>query len=425
MHTGKRILYGILTVLITAVLAAVPGVTGAVDINGVAAYREFGNVIYLGGLSLNTRRDDPRAIFADQNAKTMEIRFVDSMSDRRWVNGWMQGIAINNSKDTVTGAAEELAAVLSTFRGGMHPGDSVTIHYEPDRGTSVSVNGTELIANRSRSLFNLFLSAWIGPVPPSTQFKQAILGAEGESGLAARFAGISPTVERVNAVQGWVETASAETEPANDDNSAGTSRQLAGITTEPAPSPQSASAEQAAPAAPGTRAPASSVENRQPAQTAEPAATTGGIQSMAQAPDRKAAQETMADQPKLASLGNSGIEAAMIDRADSRRATSLSVRSVMAQQAYVAKVIKRIYQSVRYPDSAIRRNQQGSVRVNLELERSGDIRHLAIAESSSHRALDWEAKRAIKTAAPYPAFTEAMADDILTIPIPISFRLAE
>lgn len=127
----------------------------ALELNGVAPFSELGEEAYLAGLYIDWRSSDPADFFADHRERKMEVRFSSSVSRRRWVNNWMQSIAINNSRQQLEEAAEELSYVLSTFEGHLFRGDQVEIHYSPEDGTELRLNGHVLASGHSTAVFNL------------------------------------------------------------------------------------------------------------------------------------------------------------------------------------------------------------------------------------------------------------------------------
>ena len=88
-----------------------------------------------------------------------------------------------------------------------------------------------------------------------------------------------------------------------------------------------------------------------------------------------------------------------------------------AQQAglfriYRSNLLKKTYQHVIYPGSAVDRDQQGDVILKLTISRDGDI-----------QKVDYD-KRAVKNAMPYPAAPKQLLGETFEVIMPIKFRLA-
>lgn len=381
---APRLLVGVLLLLCSASLLAL-------DINGIGAYKEFGSDIYFGALYLETPASSPEAIYGQGEPKGMEIRFVDRVSNRRWVNSWTQSIAINNNSQAIADVANELSAMLSAFAGGFKAGDIVSFDYLPGAGTTVTLNDTVLQEGQPEEVFDLFLSAWIGPVPPSTQFKNAVLGTEGSAVSRNRFLSIEPGDERIAAVRDLFkgEKEEPEGEPAT--------RQTAQAS-KPEPAPESRPEPEPTPP-PAKAEPATTAATATPGQ-AEPEPEPESSSKPVQATAARAEEEDGDD-------------------------VDMSVDAILAQQNYTSKVVKAIYGALSYPGTAVRRGLEGSIRLNLELDRSGDLVSVTLSEESPHPLLNDEALEAATRAAPYPAFDAAIVDQTLAIQIPIAFRLTQ
>lgn len=362
--------------------------THALELNGVASFRELGSEVYLGALHMDSRSPDVSAIFAENREKKMEMRFSQGMSKRRWAGNWMQSIAINNNRDSLVGAAEELSEILSAFADNLSPGDTVAFHYIPGSGTSITINGTTLTEGKSATIFNLFLSAWIGAVPPSSQFKNALLGTADSAAEQSRFAAIQPSAARIAAVKTWgtEEEEVAEEEVAEEE----AAKELAGempvapTAEKPEIKPEPAEAKPETPVAAAPQAP-----------KPEPAAPAAASAPAPQVVDKN---ETELD---------------------------LSVESILAQQAYASDLIRKIYQKVKYPAGAVKRNHQGSVRVSVMVARDGSVGSINITEESQYNSLNKEALRAITSASPFSPLPSSISDESMEIVVPITFKLAE
>ncbi|MCK9564206.1 MAG: chalcone isomerase family protein, partial [Bacteroidales bacterium] len=234
----------------------------ALELNGVAPFTELGNEIYLAGLFVDSRSSDIAELFSDARERKMEIRFSSDMSRRRWSNNWMQSIAINTSRDALVSAADELSQALSSFADNLSTGDQVEIHYIPGEGTDIRLNGTTLANDLGPGIFNLFLSSWIGSVPPSSNFRNALVGREDSTVLQDRFYFIEPTAARIAAVRGWVADDS-ETEPEPAAAEAAPEQE---VEVPPAAVAETAPAEEPASGQPASGQPASG----QPASTESP-----------------------------------------------------------------------------------------------------------------------------------------------------------
>ena len=389
-HKVRRLLIAISVPL--CLFVATP--TLALELNGVAPFSELGSEIYLAALQLDARTSDENALFSDTRERKMEVRFSSPMSKRRWVTNWMQSIAINNNRDSLVESAEELSQILSAFADNLAPGDTVEIHFVPGKGTDIRINGTTLASGKSGRIFNLFLSSWIGQVPPSSSFKDALVGIEDSSANQGRFAALTPSPARVAAVKAWVEE-----EETNEETPA--EEAAPQVAADEMPSPPRIDKPEPAVAPPA--APPVVAEAPAPEPTPEPAAAPP--KAIDEAP-----QPAAAEAPAPATEDDGDVD--------------LSVEAILAQQEYSTGLIRQIYGNVKYPAISVKRGQEGTVRVSLIVARSGAIASLRLLDESKYGALNKEAVRAIEAAAPFNPLPNAIREAQLEIVVPISFKLA-
>ena len=94
-----------------------------------------------------------------------------------------------------------------------------------------------------------------------------------------------------------------------------------------------------------------------------------------------------------------------------------------SKKDYFQMVRMRIETRKTYPQSARKNQQQGQVGVRFIITQDGDVKSVAIAESSGHDLLDSAALSAVKNAAPLPRPPRNLFDDQLKVKITIMFEL--
>jgi|WetSurMetagenome_2_1015567.scaffolds.fasta_scaffold00967_15 TonB family protein len=78
---------------------------------------------------------------------------------------------------------------------------------------------------------------------------------------------------------------------------------------------------------------------------------------------------------------------------------------------YLARLKRRIEREWTYPEEARRVGMAGELILVFTLNRSGTLTHIQLVRGSGFPALDNEALRAVKTAAPYDPFPRQMGDE--------------
>lgn len=380
----------------------------ALELNGVASFTELGEETYLAGLYIDWRSTDPADFFADYRERKMEVRFASQVSRRRWVNNWMQSIAINNSRQHLENAAEELSAVLSTFEGNLFRGDHVEIHYLPESGTELRLNGHVLASGHSAAVFNLFLSSWLGPVPPSSQFRALLLGLESSTD-STRFVTLQPAIERIEAVGAW-----AAVEGARDDDELAQADAVSPEIDAAASDPDVGAPETEAVAVTDSAAGADEAPLPQPAAIIVPPSD-----SFLSAPELP--------RPVLAAVSPDETPAGVFEEEelfeDDEGELDLSVAAILGQRDYLSQLIREVYSNIRYPDRAVRRNYEGDVRMRLIIERDGALANMQMLQGARHDMLNEEAERAVLAATPFAPIPAELRGERIEVELPIHFRL--
>ena len=95
-----------------------------------------------------------------------------------------------------------------------------------------------------------------------------------------------------------------------------------------------------------------------------------------------------------------------------------------AVSAYGRHVAGAVSMHQRYPRIAQLRQWQGTALLQLELAASGQLRAVRVLSSSGHDVLDQQAIEMVRAATPLPPLPATLAGQILTIDVPVVFRLA-
>ena len=82
-----------------------------------------------------------------------------------------------------------------------------------------------------------------------------------------------------------------------------------------------------------------------------------------------------------------------------------NVAEALAQRDYTPLVVAQIYKSIAYPKRAVQNNQQGTVRIGLVVDRSGELLSVTATQESDYRLLNQAALKAVRKAAPFPRLT--------------------
>ena len=184
-----------------------PSAYSELSLNGSAIYKDLGKQQFVARLFVDTIQDSASTIQLEDSPKGMEVRMLNNYSKRRWLNLWMQSISINNDRESFSGSAQEVIDIMQAPKSAPHRGDIIEYIYHPEQGTSMRFNGTELVSNYPKNVFNILLRTWIGPIPPSTTFKDQLLGLKtADEAVEAEqlLSSITPTNSRVALAASWI-----------------------------------------------------------------------------------------------------------------------------------------------------------------------------------------------------------------------------
>ncbi|RDX37478.1 energy transducer TonB [Kangiella sp. HD9-110m-PIT-SAG07] len=170
------------------------------ELNGLGVHSELRNEWFLNGLYLVSKTDDSDEVINSSGAKRMELKVLaDNLSGRRLKRFWIERIKNNNEASSVLANAKSVRDFATVMDNDLVNGDTVTIDLLPSEATVISINGSE-VGRTGAEVFPLILRTWVGERPPSSEFKDAILGDTSgaqRAELISRFSAIQPSSARV------------------------------------------------------------------------------------------------------------------------------------------------------------------------------------------------------------------------------------
>jgi TonB family protein len=389
---------------------------------GLAMHQDTGRNIYIGALHYDELIPVPNDIVTADGPRSMEYRVVARRTSIRSLMGsvLLQGeLATGGApSQNVSDFAEDIMAAV---KGSLYAGDSLEIRLNKDNGVEAILDGQSLASSSDREVSNYFLMGWVGERGPSTAFRSSILATELNSTIQPIYDAHTVSDERIAAIEAWSENNNVAATQTN------TSSPVAvAVTTKAAastvPTVASAAALSSAPKTASTDLASAPSEMQQAAAdttsiTPPPVQTSASepILLASAAPTQEMLQPAMTD----------------IDTSEIINAMEYSQRLAV----FNMNVLRSVYAEIRYPRAAVRRNIQGTLELDLSVDKDGKLLDVSIAVSSGHSSLD---KSAVKAA--NKAFSNKPVQEIdqvarseyseeggetLIIPIPVSFILTE
>ncbi|MBB3169415.1 TonB family protein [Simiduia aestuariiviva] len=380
-------------------------------LNGISSYTKLGQEQFLAGLYLPSTTTDVGTALNVGGERRLELRITaSSVSARSLSRMWIEGIAINIAGDQLQANAEGMVEFTKLTKGRLRTGDTLVIDDLPGEGISVSVNGVDMgKIRRAPNLFNMLLSTWVGSVPLSSEFRDAVMaGGDIDANLLGRYRATSPSEERIAAVEAWKA---------------------------PKPAPAQVAASKPAPvSAPTVSAPTVSA----PAVTA-PVLAAASKPDVA-SPSGTAAQKPVVEQPKVTQpavakptpkptptqvAAAKPVNNAFLDdeELDEEEEPLLTAASLVSRQLYHSKLLRWTYKNIRYPKRALQRGQEGSVRIAIIIDRNGKVLDMQPLEESRHSLLNSEAVKAVERSDPFPPMPQDLQGERFEFTLPITFSI--
>lgn len=351
-------------------------------LNGIAIYSEFGRELFIGALyspvGLNENMDSLDNIL--QLRMELKILAPEGMTLRRFHRLWHEGMSVNSDSALLRAQADNREQFDKLFKDRLLQNDYLVFSYQAKKGVTITLNNILLGKIANDDFFKMLLSTWVGSVPLSSNYKNAILKAgDIDSDLIHRFANSKSTLERSQEIAGWLTSPTAETVNKIKANT---------------PVPTSATSKHGLAKA-----------------SAAIVSTLDGSSKVVSSTQTRVANETAI---------SSGSPAAK-EQAEPEKTFLLSAQAQAARKSYIPLLLKKIRSNTRYPVRANELGQGGRLRIMLTIDRAGNILAMSFIEESAHALLNQAAMNAIKQSQPLPPIPDALPGMRFEFTVPISF----
>ena len=299
---------------------------------------------------------------------------------------------------------------MQAAKSAPQKGDILEYLFSPQSGTSMRFNGTELISDLSGEVFGLLLRTWIGAIPPSTSFKEELLGNQRNQQARDLLENLTPDKQRIALAASWIVAEPVEQEASKQEVFKQKAKPIAAPVAVPTTAPKPIQ---------------TAALNKEPVKKLLPVS----ILEAKTAPPEKLSVSEDAASVQVAANENSISDQSISEITDNQAAEEpeeeidFNVIEALAQRDYTPLVVQKIYQNISYPSRAVSKNQQGTVRVAIKIARSGELQSALTTQESKHSSLNRAALKAVEKAAPFPTLPEEITADSFELSIPITFRL--
>ena len=143
-------------------------------LNGLGLRTKYMLKIYVAGLYVQQKSQDPKVLLTTEAPKRLIMQFVRGLSRNRVADAFHEQFE-DNSPD----AMKTMKADIDRFLGALEPvkeGDQMNFTYVPGAGTTVALNGKEKLTVAGQGFATVLFSVWLGPKPPTEDLKKGLLG---------------------------------------------------------------------------------------------------------------------------------------------------------------------------------------------------------------------------------------------------------
>ena len=140
---------------------------------GLRTFSILGIRIYVAGLYLERRSDNPDTILRSPETKLLDIRFLRDVDAEDARKAWQESFE-QNCKAPCTLDPRDLQRFLAAVPS-VREGDGSTLHFT-SKGVHVVFNGRPMGDIADPHFAELMLATFIGAVPPTPRLKRELLG---------------------------------------------------------------------------------------------------------------------------------------------------------------------------------------------------------------------------------------------------------
>lgn len=352
--------------------------TSALTQIGVAQFSQLRRPFYIGGLYAEESTLSATELLSVGGQKKLEIKVLaDKYSQRRFSMQWSQALIVNATQEELLAFDDALVKFQNILEEPFQKGDVISVSSDALGKSTIAINDISVFSVDRPGFLELLLSTWIGNKPPTTEFKQELLTASAAGDVKAAFDELLPSEERVSQIK-----QALSPKPAKQSNKP--------VLIETAAKPIIAEPIQNAPVVTALEKP--KVAEIKPAiELSKPEPPT---------PTPSEEFEESEIDPEL------------------YRQQQQTLRMMYAKSA-----TRTIQSQVKYPRSAMKRKQQGVVKVQVIINRQGMVETMQIVEQTEAKALNKAALAAVEEAGKLNAIPSAIDSDSVAVVIPFVFAL--
>ncbi len=143
-------------------------------LNGIGLRKKAIFKVYVAGLYLENPSKDAAAILASNDMKSMRLHILRGMKGSQVSEAIAEGFERNSKSELpkLKPRLDKFAAMIPD----VEEGDLIVMTWVPDKGTKVTVRGTDRGTIEGRDFGDALFAVWLGPAPVQEELKMGLLG---------------------------------------------------------------------------------------------------------------------------------------------------------------------------------------------------------------------------------------------------------
>jgi TonB family protein len=330
----------------------------ALEVKGIASYKALGVEYYIASLYLQDGAYSSKELLSYDGWQRIKIKVTAKRwSARKWKAQWQNNIAINNPTSDLASLNRDLAHFTVFPKSRFLPGDEIVIEYLPNQGSLVTFNSHQVLSTPDKQFYNYILNTWLGKFSPNRIFREKISGIQVPQIGLVSISSEPVSSSRIEAVQKWF---------LSDEE-----KRLAKLKKE-----REANAQQQQIA---------NEKKREQDKKEYLLAIELEIKNKVKA-KVQAAKKLKLEKKRLA-----------LKEAEMKQLKILNEQKYF-HQLYQWNIRSRVNETVAYPPRAKQLNEQGTVKINFKVDRSGVITNLESVGEEISSILQQEVEKSLKLA---------------------------
>lgn len=144
-------------------------------LNGMGLRKKAVFKVYVAGLYLEEKSQEPSAILASDSPKMVVMHFLTGKATKKKMDAaWQEGFEANSPTEYASLSPQ--VKEFADFFGDMKDGDRIVLTIIPGSGTTATLNDKKVGAIEGDAFGRALLGVWLGDHPPSDDLKAGLLG---------------------------------------------------------------------------------------------------------------------------------------------------------------------------------------------------------------------------------------------------------